>query len=252
MFICYNRMMKSAIRAYHGMSMNRSYRHVLAGFGFILFPLVALVALSIVSHIAFPIVIAGLAASFVRLLIAFVIAVVLAWVLVVWLIRGRTESSALAFFDVMQSVPTFTVLPLAVYYFGKSELIIVLFLALTIIWPIIFSIVSSLKQAERSWGEAVKMTQIRGLDYVRYYLLPLTAPGIVTGAIIGLGDGWEALIATELLLHVNIGLGPFFERFSSNPSMTLFGVLVFLSVIFTINKFVWLPLLERSHNLIEE
>jgi ABC-type nitrate/sulfonate/bicarbonate transport system permease component len=225
---------------------------LLAGFGFILLPLIALIALSIVSHIAFPIVIAGLLASFLRLLVAFLIAVVLAWVLVVWLIRGRTESSALAFFDVMQSIPTFTILPLAVYYFGTSEVIIILFLVITIIWPIIFSIVSALKQAERSWGEAVIMTRISGMDYMRYYLLPLTAPGIVTGAIIGLGDGWEALIATELLLHVRLGLGPFFERFSSNPPMTLFGVLVFLCIIFTINKFVWLPLLERSHHLIEE
>ena len=65
------------------------------------------------------------------------------------------------------------------------------------------------------------------------------------------GEGFEALIATELLIKIQSGLGPFFDKFSDNTSMTLFGVLVFLSVIFTINKFIWLPLLHRSHKLLE-
>ncbi len=165
-------------------------------------PLVALSTFSLVSGIAFSVVINSLFVSSLRLFISFVFATVIAWLLVVWLIRGRTASPALALFDVMQSIPTFTILPLAVHFFGNQEWIIILFLIITIIWPIIFSIVSSLKQAERSWEEAVVMTRIKGFSYIRYYLLPLTTPGIVTGAIIGLGDGWEALIATERICPV--------------------------------------------------
>jgi ABC-type anion transport system duplicated permease subunit len=112
--------------------------------------------------------------------------------------------------------------------------------------------VSALKQADRSWKEAVTISRIGGFDYIRYYLLPVTAPGIITGTIIGLGDGWEALIATELLLHLKTGLGPFFSSFAENTVQTMFGVLVFLSVVFTINKFILLPLLEKSHRLIEQ
>jgi ABC-type nitrate/sulfonate/bicarbonate transport system permease component len=142
-------------------------------------------------------------------------------------------------------------LPVAVRYLGEGEFTIITFLSITIIWPIIFSIVSALKQSDKSWSEAVSISRIGGLDYVKYYLLPVTSPGIVTGAIIGLGDGWEALIATELLLETEKGLGPFFKGFSDNSAMTFFGVLVFLSIIFTINKFVWLPLLEKSHQRTE-
>ncbi len=244
--------MKTRVKAYHTISINRSMRHVIAGFGFILVPLFTMLAFSQVSGIAFSVVADALIISSIRLFVAFIISTLLAWVLVVWLIRGKKAAGVLAFFDVMQSMPTFTILPLAITFFGSSEILIIFFLVITIIWPIIFSIVSALKQAEKSWEEAVVMTRIRGFAYVRYYLLPLTAPGIVTGAIIGLGDGWEALIATELLLGVNLGLGPFFNQFSTNPTMTLFGVLVFLSFIFTLNKFIWLPLLEKSHELIEE
>ncbi|MBX4198518.1 ABC transporter permease subunit [Candidatus Parcubacteria bacterium] len=244
--------MKTRVRAYHTISLNRSISHLLPAFGFMLVPLLALVALSYVTGIAFPKIIEALVISSSRLFIAFIISVIIAWFLVIWLIRGRTANPALAMFDVLQSMPTFAILPLAVHFLGAHESIIIIFLILTIIWPIIFSIVSALKQAERSWEEAIIMTRLNGLSYIRYYLLPLTAPGIVTGSIIGLGEGWEALIATELLLNVERGLGPFFNQFSTNASITFFGVLVFLIIIFTINKFIWLPLLEKSHELIEE
>ena len=240
------------MRAHHPMSVNRSARHLLVAFGFILLPLAALLLFSYISGISFTVAVGSLFFSSLRLFVAFLIATMLAWVLVVVLVRGKMADPALAFFDVMQSVPTFAILPLAVHFFGAGEIIIILFLVLTIVWTIIFSIVSALKQAERSWQEAIVVTKIKGFNYVRYYLLPLTAPGIVTGAIIGLGDGWEALVGTELLLQVKVGLGPFFGSFSQNPTQTLLGVLVFLSVVYTINKFVWLPLLEKSHELIEQ
>ena len=240
------------MRAYHHFSLNRSAKHLLVGFLIILIPLFGLLAFSVVSGIAFTTVLSDLWISMWRLFIALFISTVLAWVLVVSLIRDKSSSLALSFFDVMQSLPTFTILPIAVHYWGNSTGTIIFFLVITIIWPIIFSIVSALKQAEKSFTEAVYISRIRGFDYVRYYLFPLTAPGIVTGAIIGLGDGWEALIATEIILQAKTGLGPFFQSFSDNSAMTLFGVLVFLSVIYTINKFIWLPLLEKSHELISE
>ena len=239
------------MRAYHHFSLNRSWKHMLVAFAVLIFPLVALIIFSTISNVTFVRAIFDLLISIWRLSLAFIFATILAWLLVVILVRGKTESPALAIFDVLQSMPTFIILPIAVHFFGQSESTIIFFLTITIIWPIIFSIVSALKQVDKNWIEAVKMSNIKGFDYIRYFLLPVTIPGIVTGAIIGLGDGWEALIATELLLHTSTGLGPFFSSFSDNTSMTLFGVLIFLSIIFALNKFIWLPLLEKSHRLIE-
>lgn len=240
------------MRGYHQFSVNRTRRHILIGYAVLVLPLISLLVFSLVSKISFTSALADLFISVWRLGIAFIIATILAWVSVVLLIRGRTESGALAVFDVLQSLPTFTILPIAVHYLGDGEMTIILFLAITIIWPIIFSIVSSLKQIDHSWHEAIAISRIKGWHYIKYFLFPVTAPGIVTGAIIGLGDGWEALIATELLLQTKRGLGPFFGTFSTNSTMTLFGVLIFLSFIFALNKFIWLPLLEKSHRLIEQ
>ncbi|MFI5205729.1 MAG: ABC transporter permease, partial [Candidatus Paceibacterales bacterium] len=232
--------------------LNRSYKHLIVGFSIILLPLIGLFAFSFVSGINLKTIFYDLGVSALRLCIAFVIAMILAWVLVVWFVRGRTSGPTLAAFDVLQSVPTFALLPVAVHIWGPSTLTIIFFLVITVIWPIIFSIVSALKQVNKSWTEAVIISRISGLDYIRFYLLPLTAPGIITGAIIGLGEGWEALIGTEIILNAPHGLGAFFQSFSNSSSMTLFGVLIFLAIIYAINKFIWLPLLERSHELVEE
>lgn len=240
------------MRGYHHFSVNRSWRHLIIAFGFLLIPLIGLFVFSLVSGISFYITVSDLLISLWRLLVAFIFATIIAWILVVVLIRGKTESTALSLFDVFQSLPTFTILPIAVHYLGESDRTIILFLIITIIWPIIFSIVSSIKQADLSWKDAVIMTKIKNIDYIRYYLLPLTTPGIVTGAIIGLGDGWEALIATEIILQTKTGLGSFFQSFSGNSAETLFGVIVFLSVVFSINKLIWLPLLEKSHRMMEQ
>ncbi len=240
------------MRAYHHFSVNRSWKHLLVAFAFLLIPLFGFYVFSFISGIAYVATISALLISMWRLFVAFVFSTIIAWILVVLLIRGKTETPALAFFDVMQSLPTFTILPIAVHYLGSSETTIITFLIITVIWPIIFTLVSSIKQGDRSWKDAVTMSRIRTIDYVRYYLLPLTTPGLVTGAIIGLGNGWEALIATEIILQVKTGLGPFFQGFSNNSVETFLGVIVFLSVIFTINKLVWLPLLEKSHTMTEQ
>ena len=240
------------MRAYHHFSIRRNLQHLVISFLILFVPLIFLMFFSYAAHIPVKTSFVDLFTSTGRLASAFVISALLGWFLVVFFVRGKTEATALAVFDVMQSLPTFTILPLGVHFFGSGESTIVLFLVITIIWPIIFTIVSSLKQVDKAWTEAVVMSRIRGFNYIRYYLFPVTAPGLVTGAIIGLGDGWEALIATEIILKIPDGLGSFFDAFSTNTITTFFGVLVFLAIIFSINKLVWLPLLDKSHEMIEE
>ncbi|HYU64644.1 MAG TPA: hypothetical protein VEK36_00025, partial [Candidatus Paceibacterota bacterium] len=100
------------------------------------------------------------------------------------------------------------------------------------------------------WQEAVAVSGLSGSAYVRYFLWPVSLPGLITGSIVGLGDGWEALIATEIIVRIKTGVGSFFQSFANNPTMTFFGIFGFLLLIFSINKLVWLPLLEWSHQLL--
>lgn len=190
--------------------------------------------------------------SFMRLLIAYAISAVLAWALAVSFYRGKRSVIALPLFDVLQSFPTFAILPLSTLILGKSNTTVIFFLIVTIVWPILFSIISSLKLIKHDWEEAAEISGIQGANYLRHFLWPISVPGLVTGSIIGLGEGWEALVATEIIMSMNTGLGSFFGAYTTNAEITALGVLGLLILIFSMNKLIWLPLLEASHKRMEE
>ncbi len=197
-------------------------------------------------------IIPDLLASLARLVTAYIISAILAWLLGVAFSWGRRSEVALPVFDVLQSFPTFAMLPLATLFFGTGNTTIVFFLVITIIWPMLFSVISSLKLVKRDWQEVTQIYNIRGLLYMRKFIWPLSLPGMVTGSIIGLGEGWEAMVATEIIAHSRVGLGNFFERYSAHPAITMFGIFGLLLLIFSFNRLIWLPLLNRSHKLMEE
>jgi ABC-type nitrate/sulfonate/bicarbonate transport system permease component len=215
-------------------------------------PFAFLAVFSRATHMETSRLLGDLGISSLRLLAAYLIALVLSWILAVLFSRGKTAAVSLPLFDVMQSFPTFAALPLATYLWGASGTTVIVFLVLTVMWPILFSIISSLHLIRKDWEEAVQISGLKGWAYVRYFLIPVTVPGIVTGSIVGLGEGWEALVATEIIAQVKSGLGGFFEEFSHNPTVTAFGIFGFLLFIFAVNRVLWIPLLNWSHRSLEE
>ncbi len=226
--------------------------HLAATLAFVLLPFLFLSLFAEVSRVTISQLWSDLGNSLWRLVLAYFIAVVLAWLWAISFYHGRRAIVALPIFDVLQSFPTFAVLPLATYALGASNTTVVFFLVITIIWPIFFSIVSSLKLTKRDWEEAVEIYGLEGWQYLRWYLWPASVPGLITGSIIGLGEGWEALVATEMLVGVPLGLGPFFQHFATDTTLTALGIFGLLLLIFSVNKLIWLPLLERSHRMMEE
>jgi ABC-type nitrate/sulfonate/bicarbonate transport system permease component len=212
-------------------------------------PLALLWSFSRIAHISLASLSGDIGASLVRIAIAFFIAAVLGWLVALLLTHGRLGELLLPVFDLLQSLPAFALLPIAVLYLGRDTMTVIIFLVLAIIWPIIFSTVSSIKHVNRNIEGAVAMTRIHGFHYFRYYLIPLSLPGFVTGSVIGLGEGWEALIATEIIVATRSGVGSFFTTVASDPLLTAFGVLLVLSIVFAVNKLIWLPLLNWSHRL---
>lgn len=191
--------------------------------------------------------------SSLRLLAAFFFSVLLALVLAMGLSRGRKGEFFLPVFDVLQSFPTFAMLPLVIHWFGAGTFTVVIFLIVTMVWPMLFAIISSLKLVRGDWEEAATIFGAKGWRRVLYFALPLAYPGLVTGAIVGLGEGWEAVVGAEIIVGLQAGgLGSFFSKNGSSESLVLFGVLALLLFIFSLNKLVWLPLLEKSHKLLTE
>lgn len=226
--------------------------HLLFAFSLILLPIAFFIIFSKITHIATINLFGDISVSLYRLFAAYIIAAFLGWVFSVLFYRGKGSTIALPIFDVLQSIPTFAALPLAVLVWGPTNFTIIFFLVLAIIWPIIFSVISSLKLIKNDYHEVVEIYGLRGWKKVTLFLWPASIPGLITGSIVGLGDAWEALVATEIIVGMRYGLGSFFQRFSDNSQITIFGILGLLLLIFTINKMIWIPLLEKSHSLAEE
>ena len=230
----------------------RSKWHLAATAFFLLAPFAYLLFFSRITNITAGRLLADVGVSVSRVAAAYIISLFLAWGFAILFYRGKRSALALPIFDVLQSFPTFAALPLAVSYWGATEFTVVFFLIFAIIWPIFFSVLSSLKLMKHEWEEAVAIAGLSGSDYLRLLVIPVSIPAAITGSLIGLGDAWEAIVATEVIVRNPIGLGSFFTQFSTNPEITTFGILGFLILIFSINRLVWTPLLEWSHRYVEE
>jgi len=194
----------------------------------------------------------SLGPSTLRLLVAYVISVVLAMILA-FLCATKLGAVLLPLFDVLQSFPTFAILPLVAGAFGASETTVTLFLVVTIIWPMLFAIISAQKLVREDWIEAAQIYGAKGWKRYIYFLMPISFPGLITGSIVGLGEGWEAVVGAEIIIGFRgHGLGNFFDQGGGSSSLVFFGVFSLLACIFVINKLFWLPLLERSHKLLTE
>ena len=236
----------------HRIHIYGSRLHLLWTILFVLLPVVFLILFSRWTAIQMNILFLDLALSCWRLLVAYMIAASLGWGFAALFYKGKRSAIALPLFDVLQSFPTFALLPLIVYLWGSTSVTVIFFLVITIIWPIFFSVLSSLKLARQDWHEVVTIAGMRGMTYFRNYLWPVSFPGLITGSIIGLGEGWEALVATEMIVNVHRGLGPFFVSSSKSATITALGIFGLLFIIFSLNKVFWIPLLDWSHHTIEE
>lgn len=229
-----------------------SRMHVAVTLFFVILPFAVFLLLSRITQVPTSELLPAVMISLVRLVISYLIAAVLAWISAIAFYHGRRSVIALPIFDVLQSFPTFAALPLATLAWGRSNTTVIVFLVITVIWPIFFSIISSLKLMKHDWEEAVEMSGLRGWLYLKNFIWPVTVPGLIMGSIIGLGEGWEALVATEIIVQIKSGLGNFFQIFSTNTTATAFGIFGLLALIFSVNKLLWLPLLERTHKTMAE
>ncbi len=236
-----------------GIKIYKNRWHLLSAFALILLPFlfVAFVLpLNLAEKLWF---LQQLSLSALRLFAAYAISAILSIVLALFLSRGKIGNFFLPIFDVMQSFPTFAMLPLVVYWFGASNITVIIFLVVTIIWPMLFAVISSQKLVKEELEESAHVFGARGWKKLLYFDMPIIYPGFITGSIVGLGEGWEAAVGGEIIVGMKSGgLGAFFAQNSTNGHIVIFGVLALLLFIFTVNKLLWLPLLEKSHKLLAE
>ena len=179
-------------------------------------------------------------------LVALASAVVLALLITA---NAWIERILLPIFDVLQSFPSFALFPILVHSLQRSpELVILVVLGLEIIWPILFSVIGGIKNRREDLEEAATIFGAKGWQRLWLFTLPELLPTIITGSIVGWGEGWEVIIGAELLVNVNAGIGHYFGILGNRNESGLLaaGIVVLMLLLFLINKLVWLPILHDA------
>lgn len=220
--------------------------------GMTLFGLVGifLIGLTGRSDLSLEQILTGFGVSFIRVSVAYLISVVLAIGLALLITaNARVESVMLPIFDVLQSFPSFALFPVLVAALtGAPEIIITIVLVITIIWPILFTIIGAIKNRRVDLEEAATVFGATGRKRFRNFTVPSLWPSIVTGSIVGWGEGWEFIIGAELLVSVKYGIGHYLGilgEANKNSALAL-GIVLLMFFLFITNKLIWLPLLRRA------
>ena len=150
-------------------------------------------------------------------------------------------------FDVLQNVPSFALIPIFIYFFGFSDEMIVLFAVSSIIWPILFAVLTAIRTAHSDLNDAATIFGATGWRRLRDYLFPLAYPAMLTGSIVGIAIGWEAVIGAEIIADTS-GFGAFIKSAGTSgiSETTVAGTLAILALVFVINRLIWAPLLAES------
>ncbi|MFI5260671.1 MAG: ABC transporter permease, partial [Candidatus Paceibacteria bacterium] len=182
-----------------------------------------------------------------RLIVAYLIALVIG--VVIALIVGWSPFIDFFFpvFDILQNLPSFALFPLFIYFLGYTNQMIILFAVSSIVWPILFAVLTAIKSAHTDLSDAATIFGARGLQRIRYYLAPLSFPAILTGSIVGIAIGWESVIGAEIISNMP-GFGAFIKNVDTagiSPT-AIAGAFAILVIVFIINRLVWAPLLSES------
>ena len=182
-----------------------------------------------------------------RLVLAYGISLVLG--VSIALLVGWSPFSDILFpvFDILQNIPSFALIPFFIYFLGMTDKMVILFAVSSIMWPILFAVLTAIKNAHRDLSDAATIFGARGLRRIPFYLAPLSFPAILTGSIVGIAIGWESIIGAEIIVNIS-GFGSFIKTASVSGinQVAIAGMLVILIIVFVVNRMVWAPLLADS------
>ncbi len=199
------------------------------------------------SGVAWPTLLEAVLRTTYRLALAYGIALVLGVTIALLVGWSPFIDFFFPFFDILQNIPSFALFPLFIYFFGFTDQMIILFATSSIVWPILFAVLTAIKGAHKDLNDAATIFGATGFRRVSFYLAPLALPAVLTGSIVGIAIGWEAIIGAEIIANI-AGFGAFIKNvdISGIDASAVAGALAILVIVFVINRLVWAPLLLES------
>lgn len=109
-------------------------------------------------------------------------------------------------FEVLRPIPPVAWVPIALIMFTTELMSIVWVVFVGVFFPILINTIDGVREIETDYIRAIYCLGGNKFDLFRHVIVPATIPSIVTGTITGIGIGWIAVVAAEMLSG-NYGIG---------------------------------------------
>jgi NitT/TauT family transport system permease protein len=154
------------------------------------------------------ILLAAAGATLYRLGIGFLIAALIGVSLGIAMGRRQwVEDTLLPIVTFLYPIPGLAYAPLFVLWFGLGDFPTILLVGVASCFTVIINTWKGVKAVKPIWLRAAEVMGARDRDMFRRVVLPGALPYIMIGLRLGLAQAWRILIAVEMLMSVQRGLG---------------------------------------------
>ncbi len=231
----------------HHFKIYRKRTHLLLAFGVIILPIVFILLVGRISQVSSMALMSGLGLSLYRLIVAYFVSLFLAIVLASLVGHGRLGNFFIPVFDIFQNLPSFALIPVFILLLGNTNKMAVVFAASSMLWPLLFNMLGAIRNARTDLTEAAEIFGAKSWRKVWYFYLPLGFPALITGSLVAISIGWEAVIGIEIIGLANgSGIGAFLNSAGGNKQVLALGIVALLLVVYAINKLIWTPLIKKT------
>lgn len=109
--------------------------------------------------------------------------------------------------EIVRNMPPMAWIPLSIFIFVAGGSIFIVFIGM--VFPIILNTVHGVRSTDVRLIDAAKTLGASEAQVVTKVVIPTAFPSIIAGLRIGLGVGWMAIVAAEMVIRSPVGLGYF-------------------------------------------
>jgi taurine transport system permease protein len=146
------------------------------------------------------------------------------------------------FFRFFQAVSGIAWLPLVLLWNGFTDRTIVLIITYTLVVPVIFNTMVGIKTVPRRYADMCRSLGGGTMRVIRDVYLPGSLPSMLVGFRLGIGYGWRALIAGEMVVAQG-GMGDliFAARTTNQIDRVMAGMIVIGTLYLVLDRLILQP-----------
>ncbi len=161
-----------------------------------------------VKHLGSGALLADIGFTLYRLLTGFLIGALAGIVLGALMARLRlVERFFQPLVSVLNPIPSLAWIPLFILWFGLGETATIVLVAFATVIPVTMNVWTGGRAVNEVWLRAAESMECRSSRLFFKVILPASVPFIVSGLRGGMGRGWRAVVAGEMIAATSHGLG---------------------------------------------